>query len=149
MFIIKKVNYNKKAYLQLLLLADPSERMIDLYLDNGDMYVLSDNNKIICEAVVVKISDKVCEIKNIATNEEYQRKGYAKKLLEYLFGIYKTDCKDMYVGTTKAVMPFYNKLGFQYSYTKNNFFKDNYNASIFEDGAQCIDMIYLKRDLMG
>ena len=36
---IQKVEGRKKAYLDLLLLADPSEDMIDRYLERSDMYV--------------------------------------------------------------------------------------------------------------
>ena len=37
---IRQVTENKKAYLELLLLADEQESMIDRYLDRGTMYVL-------------------------------------------------------------------------------------------------------------
>jgi hypothetical protein len=39
---IKKIEENKKDYLDLLLLADESEDMIDRYLERGDLYVLFD-----------------------------------------------------------------------------------------------------------
>ena len=42
---------NKKAYIELLLLADEQEDMIDRYLDKGKMYLLDDNG-IKCECVV-------------------------------------------------------------------------------------------------
>lgn len=147
MVTIKEIKSDKKDYLSLLLLADPCEEMIDLYLDKGDMYVLNDENKTICEAVVVKISNTECELKNIATDEEYQMKGYAKKLVDYLFNVYKNEYKVMLVGTTSTAIPFYNKLGFNYSHTVDNFFTDNYPEAIFEGDVQCVDMIYLKKDL--
>ena len=145
MFTIKEIKSNKKEYLSLLLFADPCEEMIDLYLDKGEVYVLKDENKTICQAVVVKISNTECELKNIATDEEYQMKGYAKKLVDYLFNVYENDYNVMFVGTTNSAIPFYNKLGFQYSHTVKNFFIDNYPETIFEGDAQCIDMIYLKK----
>lgn len=39
---IRKVVENKKAYIDLLLLADEQEDMVDKYLENGDMFVLDD-----------------------------------------------------------------------------------------------------------
>ena len=147
MYTIKEIKSNKKDYLSLLLFADPCEEMIDLYIDKGDMYVLNDHKKTICEAVVVKISSEECELKNIATDEEYQMKGYAKKLVDYISNIYKKDYKVMFVGTTSTAIPFYNKLRFKYSHTVNNFFIDNYPEAIFEGNDQCIDMLYLKKDL--
>ena len=147
MIIIKEVKNNKKEYLQLLLLADPCEDMIDLYLNKGEMYVLEEDNNIICEAVVLKVSDTECELKNIATSEEYQGKGYGKKFMDYLFNIYSINYKVMFVGTTSSTAPFYSELGFEYSHTVNNFFTDNYPEPIFEGEVQCIDMVYLKRKL--
>ncbi len=37
---IQKVTDNKKAYIDLLLLADEQEDMIDKYLERGEMFVL-------------------------------------------------------------------------------------------------------------
>ena len=40
MINIYPIFYNKKQYLDLLLLADEQESMIDRYLKRGDMFVL-------------------------------------------------------------------------------------------------------------
>ena len=68
---------NKKAYIELLLLADEQEDMIDRYLDKGKMYLLDDNG-IKCECVVTNEGNGVLEIKNIATFSENQAKGNRK-----------------------------------------------------------------------
>ena len=78
-----EVTENKKQYLDLLLLADEQEDMIDRYLDKGRMYILNDNG-IKCECVVTDEGNGVLEIKNIATVPEYQGKGYAKSLIDFL-----------------------------------------------------------------
>ncbi|MDO9044776.1 MAG: GNAT family N-acetyltransferase, partial [Methanobacteriaceae archaeon] len=63
----------------MLLLADEQENMIDKYLANGDMFALFDDDlKTVC--VVVAIDRETCELKNIATYEKYQGKGYAKAM---------------------------------------------------------------------
>ena len=80
---IIEITENKKEYLTLLLLADEQEDMIDRYLDNGRMYVLDDNG-IKCECVVTDEGNGVLEIKNIATVPEYQGKGYAKVLIDFV-----------------------------------------------------------------
>ena len=147
MLTIEEIKCNKKEYLPLLLLADPCEEMIDLYLDKGEMYILNYDNKTICEAVVVEISNTECELKNIATNEEYQMNGYAKRIVDHICNIYKKSYKVMFVGTTNTAVPFYNKLGFHYSHTVKDFFIDNYPESIFEGNVQCVDMLYLKKEL--
>lgn len=39
---IQKIIHNKKAYMDLLLLADEQESMIDKYLELGEIFILSD-----------------------------------------------------------------------------------------------------------
>lgn len=142
---IKKVTLNKNDYMDLLLLADPSEKMINSYLNKGEMFVLSVNGEVVCEAVVVKISENVCELKNLATKKEYQGYGFAKQMLQHLFQNYKNMFTTMLVGTSSP--GFYEKFGFEYSHTVSNFFIDNYDEPIFDNGVKCIDMTYLKKDL--
>ena len=80
---IIEITENKKQYLDLLLLADEQENMIDCYLNKGRMYVLDDNG-IKCECVVTNEGNGVLELKNIATAPEYQGKGYAKTLIDFI-----------------------------------------------------------------
>jgi GNAT superfamily N-acetyltransferase len=141
---IRKVTDNKKAYIDLLLLADEQENMIDWYLERGDMFVL-DDHEVKAECVVTKEADGVYELKNIAVMPDYQRKGYGKRLIEFLFSYY-TDCNRMLVGTgdVPSVLGFYKECGFEESHRIENFFTDNYDHPMFEDGTQLVDMVYLK-----
>ena len=79
--VIKKEKDNKEQYLDLLLEADPSEKLIRQYLADGDLFVLTYKNEVACVAVVTRVDDDICELKNIATEEKYRGKGYAKKML--------------------------------------------------------------------
>ena len=145
---IEKITENKKQFLDLLLLADEQEDMIDKYLGKGDMFALYDNDlKSIC--VVAAIDKETCELKNIATYEKYQCKGYGRALINFIFAFYKNHYKTMLVGTgeTPAILSFYKNCGFEISYRVKNFFTDNYAHPIFENGIQLIDMIYLKKNL--
>ena len=141
---IRKVTDNKKAYIDLLLLADEQENMIDRYLERGEMFVLDDHG-VKAECVVTKVADGVYELKNIAVMPDYQRKGYGKRLIEFLFSYY-TDCNRMLVGTgdVPSVLGFYKECGFEESHQIENFFTDNYDHPMFEDGTQLVDMVYLK-----
>ena len=143
---IRKITENKKEYLDLLLLADEQENMIDHYLERGDMFVLDDNG-VKAECVVTKEADGIYELKNIAVVPDCQRKGYGKKLIESLFSNY-TDCKTMFVGTgdCPSSLSFYKSCGFTESHRVKNFFIDNYDHPMFEDGIQLVDMVYLKRE---
>ncbi len=145
---IEKIKENKKQFLDLLLLADEQENMIDKYLPNGDLFALyGDDLKTVC--VVIPINSETCELKNIATYGEYQGKGYGRALINFISDFYKNDYKIMLVGTgeTPTILSFYESCGFEESYRIKNFFTDNYDHPMFEDGIQLIDMIYLKKDL--
>ena len=85
---IVEVTENKKKYLDLLLLADEQEDMIDRYLDTGKMYVLDDNG-VKCECVITDEGNNILEIQNIATVPEYQGKGYARALIEFIINNYR------------------------------------------------------------
>ena len=145
---IIEITENKKQYLDLLLLADEQENMIDRYLDKGNMFVLDDNG-VKCECVVTDEGKGILEIKNIATVPEYQRKGYAKALIEFLARQYSGAYSVMQVGTgdSPLTIPFYEKCGFVRSHIVPNFFTDNYDRPIFECGVQLVDMVYLQRPL--
>ena len=139
---------NKKVYSELLLLADEQEDMIARYLDKGKMYVLDDNG-IKCQCVVTNEGNGVLEIKNIATVPEYQGKGYAKAMIDFIIAKYREDYSVLQVGTgdSPSTIPFYEKCGFVRSHIIPNFFTENYNHPIYEDGIQLVDMVYLKRVL--
>lgn len=145
---IEKITNSKKQYLDLLLLADEQEDMIDRYLESGDMFALYDDDlKTVC--VAVEIDKETCELKNIATYKKYQGKGYAKALIKFLSDHYKNRYKTMLVGTgeTPTILSFYKSCGFEISHFVKNFFTDNYDHPMFEEGIQLIDMVYLKKKL--
>jgi len=141
---IIKVVRNKKEYMDLLLLADEQENMIYKYLEKGDMFLLIDEG-VKAQCVVTNEGSGVYELKNIATIPRFQNKGYGKMLINYILNYYK-DCNVMYVGTGDSTLtiPFYKKCGFKESHRVKNFFVNNYDHPIFENGKQLIDMVYLK-----
>ena len=145
---IIEVAENKKEYLTLLLLADEQEDMIDRYLERGKMYVLDDHG-MKCECVVTDEGNGVLEIKNIATVPEYQGRGYAKALIDFIVQKYSKQYAVLQVGTgdSPLTIPFYEKCGFVRSHIVANFFTDHYDHPIYEGGVQLVDMIYLQRPL--
>ena len=74
---IRKVMDEKKAYMELLLLADEQENMIDKYLERGEMFVLDDYG-VKAECVVTQEAEGIYEIKNIAVLPTFQGMGYGK-----------------------------------------------------------------------
>ncbi|MCH5209031.1 MAG: GNAT family N-acetyltransferase [Oscillospiraceae bacterium] len=134
--------------MDLLFLADEQEDMIDRYLERGTMYILDDSG-VKAECVVIEVSDRVLEIKNIATDPNHQRKGYGKVLIDFIVSKYSGKYAKLQVGTgdSQLTVPFYEKCGFQRSHIIKNFFIDNYDHPIYECGIQLVDMVYLQRKL--
>mgnify|MGYP000299415046 len=54
----------------------------------------------------------------------------------------------MLVGTgdTPSTLSFYEHCGFRISHRLKNFFTDNYDHPIYEDGKLLTDMVYLRKD---
>lgn len=144
---IVEVTADKKRYLDLLLLADEQEDMIDRYLDDGRLFVLDDDGTK-CVAVVVALNEKECELKNIATYPQHQGKGYGKAMVDHLSNLYLKAFETMYVGTgdVPKTLGFYERCSFRISHRNENFFTDNYDHPMFEDGIQLRDMVYLRKD---
>ena len=146
--VIRLITRNKKQYLPLLLMADEQENMIDRYLEQGDMYLLYDEG-VKAVAVVVRLPGRECELKNIAVEPRSMRKGYGRRLVEYLCHRYAADCSVMWVGTgdVPSTVGFYSRCGFLSSHRAEGFFTTHYDHPIYEDGVQLVDMLYLRRDL--
>ena len=146
--VIKKEKENKEQYIDLLLEADPEKEVIEKYLKDGELFVLTYKEQVACVAVVSRIDDKTCELKNIATAKKYRGQGYGQKMIKYLFNNYKQKYDQMIVGTTENNIPFYVKAGFdKYYKTIKNFFVDNYKEEIIDGDLHCIDMYYYSKDL--
>lgn len=112
------------------------------------MYVLDDNG-VKAECVVADEGDGILEIKNIATVPEYQGKGYAKALIDFIVKEYADKYSVLQVGTgdSPLTVPFYEKCGFVRSHIIPNFFTDNYDHPIFECGVKLVDMVIFQRNL--
>lgn len=110
------------------------------------MFVLNDNG-VKAQCVVTKEADGIYELKNIAVMPDFQRKGYGKILIDFVFSHY-SDCNAMLVGTgdVPSALSFYQKCGFEQSHRIKNYFTDNYDHPMFEDGIQLVDMVFLKRE---
>lgn len=136
--------------MDLLLLGDEQESMIHKYLERGELFALYDTDlKTIC--VVTQEDENTCEIKNIATYKKEQEKGYGSLMIKYIIEYYKDKYDTLLLGTGEddKILSFYKKFGFAYSHTVKDFFIDNYDHKIFENGKQLKDMIYLRMNISG
>ena len=145
---IRKVETNKKRYLDLLLLADEQEDMVDRYLERGTMCVLRDDG-VKAECVVTDEGKGILELKNIAVEPAAQGKGYGKAIVDFLVRTYTGQYAVLQVGTgdSPSTIPFYEACGFCRHHLVKNFFTDHYDHPIYECGVQLVDMVYLQRKL--
>ena len=145
---IRKIETDKKQYLDLLLLADEQEDMIDRYLERGTMYVLEDGG-VKPQCVGTDEGDNVLELKSIAVEPNWQDRGYGKAMVDFLVQTYKEQYRVLQVGTgdSPSTIPFYEACGFRRHHLVKNFFTDHYDHPIYEDGVQLVDMVYLQREM--
>ena len=112
---IKTIVENKEDYMDLLLLADEQEEMIKKYLYRGELFALFDED-LKTVSVVTQEEDNICEIKNIATYEKYQGKGYGTYMIKHIIEKYKNKCKTLLVrtGEDKRIISIYRIKGWYF-----------------------------------
>lgn len=141
---VKKI----RDFLPLLLLADEQESMIERYIGKATAYALDDGG-VKAVIVVCDEGDGVLEIKNIAVKPQFRRKGYGRRLIEFVCEQYGDRYRTLQAGTgdSPLTVPFYERCGFERAFAVKNFFTDNYDHPIFECGVQLTDMIYFVKKL--
>ncbi len=147
---IRQVTADKKRYLPLLLLADEQESMIDRYLGRADLFVMLDGEgEAVAVAAVTLEGEGTCELKNLAVAPSLQRRGFGRRMVDYLCRRYGERCHTMLVGTgdSRQTVGFYQSCGFVRSHVVPDFFTLNYDHPIIEEGKPLRDMIYLRRGL--
>jgi ribosomal protein S18 acetylase RimI-like enzyme len=146
--LIKIISENKWEFLPLLLQGDEEESAIAKYLDRGELFALYDSD-LKCICVATNEGGGVVEIQNIATDEHYRRQGYARKLIDYVAEHFKSRFDKIILGTgdVPGVLTFYNKCGFAVTHKIADYFTDNYDHPIIEEGVMLKDKVYLERIL--
>lgn len=147
---IEEITKNKTDFMRILLIGDEEESMVNKYLSRSTLFVLYYENTPTSVCAVMPIDDNTVEIKNLATRPEYQNKGCASKLLDFVFNKYKENFNSVILGTgeNEKTLSFYKKRGFVETRRIRNFFINNYSRPIFENGKQLTDMIYLEKRLL-
>lgn len=135
--------------MSLLLMADPDEKMVRVYIKDAALFVAVDDDKTVGVVVITGDQDNF-ELKNIAVDKSFQGQGIAKILIEHSFSYVKSQQgRSMIVGTGNSSLgqlALYQKCGFRLSHIIPNFFA-SYQPEIIENGIRCVDMVVLKIDL--
>ena len=145
----RRIEAEKRNFLPLLLLGDEQEDMIDRYLDRGVLTALYDGGlRAVC--VVTAEGPGVFEIKNLAVEPAFHRRGYGRAMVEQV----ARDCRDaggrqLLVGTgdSPLTLPFYRACGFREHHRVPDFFLQHYDHPIYEGGRRLVDMVYLSMEL--
>lgn len=142
------VTEGKKRYLPLLLLGDEQESMIDRYLEEGALYIWKEGEETAGVCVVTDQGNGVLELKNIAVDSRFQRRGIGRAMIEALAKRYRGSYRVLLAGTGEApsTLGFYQHCGFTYSHRVKDFFLQ-YDHPIVEEGVQLKDMMYFQRTL--
>jgi ribosomal protein S18 acetylase RimI-like enzyme len=145
---IRIITEHKKDYLPLLLLGDESENQIDKYLERGELFALYYGD-LKCVCVITDEGNGTLEIQNIATDERYQRQGYASKLMNHITEYYKERYDKIILGTgdVPGILAFYERREFAATHRLPDYFTENYDHPMFEDGVLLKDKVYLERKL--
>jgi len=87
------------------------------------------------------------EIQNLATDERYQRQGYALKLINHIAEHYKGQYNKIILGTgdVPGILEFYERRGFAVTHRLPDYFTENYDHPMIEDGVLLKDKVYLER----
>jgi ribosomal protein S18 acetylase RimI-like enzyme len=148
---IKAIAHSRERFLDLLLLANPSEEMVLKYLEVGYLFVLFEGDEAYGVIHLAPQEGNVIEIKNLAVKQEAQGLGYGKKLVQHARAFCKQRGYDkIIVGTGNSSInnvAFYQKVGFRFLSILRDFFTAHYDEPIFENGIQCRDMLLLELDL--
>lgn len=141
---INEVTGSREDYWPLLLLADPSREMVRRYFNDGFMLKATEGDKITGIIITVPIDQLSWEIKNLAVEEACQGRGIGRALISAVANRLQKGTA-LLVGTSDLGAEFYRKCGFSYYRTEREFFTKHYPEPIFENGVQCVNMIYLKQ----
>jgi len=148
-FQIKLITNHKDYPYDLLLLADETVAAIDKYLYDSLVYVVFETAKPIAVFCLYPVDSETLEIKNIAVSPDFQCMGLGSQLLDFIKANYQ-QYPNLIVGTADcglAQIRFYERNGFVKYAIRKDFFIENYEQPIYENGTLLKDMIMLRYTL--
>lgn len=147
----RALGLNDQVPYELLLLADPSQELVEAYLKHSEIYIAAVSRDILGAVVLTPLSDGTIEIKNVSVQPKFQGQGIGSFLISQAIQIcMERKLKSIYIGTANSSvrqLALYQKLGFVVCELRKNYFIENYPEAIFEDGVQARDMVVLVRNL--
>ncbi|WP_461178349.1 GNAT family N-acetyltransferase [Virgibacillus ainsalahensis] len=149
--LIRELSKDEDLPLELLLLADPSEKLVREYVTRGKCFIMNPDGIILGTYVLIPTRPETVEIVNVAVDENYHGQGYGKQLILHAIETAKRDgYKTIEIGTGNSgvvQLALYQKCGFRMTSIDRDFFVRHYDEPIFENGIQVLDMVRLSQDL--
>lgn len=148
---IRKLAPGEQAPMALLLSADPSNEMVEDYVNRGECFIVESETEMVGVFVLLPTRPGTVELINVAVIENHQGKGIGKWLVQEAIGKAKSKgYKTIEMGTGNSSvgqLALYQKCGFRITGVDEDFFVRHYLEEIVENGIQCLDMIRLSQDL--
>lgn len=150
-YIIRALQQNEKLPMDLLLFADPSNASIEKYIHKSKVFVAVEDALVVGGYVLMEIAHNKAEIMNVAVAESHQGKGIGKALVQHAIKSARLLCMEsIEIGTGNSSiqqLALYQKCGFRLKEIIHDYFIDNYDEPIFENGIQYRDMVRLENYL--
>lgn len=144
---IEEIDKDKRrSFLDLLLIGDESEKMVNSYIDTGRMFAGKIGQETIAVIIAVELGEQLVEIKNIAVDSRYRRRGVGSEMVNHIKRSHEGCVLQLGTGESPSTLGFYKSLGFIYSHRVRDFFTDNYDHPIVEEGVVLNDMLFLRLD---
>ncbi|MDM5213946.1 GNAT family N-acetyltransferase [Peribacillus sp. NJ4] len=148
---IRELLREESPPMHLLLLADPSRKLVEAYLGSGTCFVAEMDKRMIGVYVLLQKGPELIEIMNIAVDERHHGKGIGKQLIGHAISHAREQgYKTIEIGTGNSgigQLALYQKCGFRITGIDHDFFNINYTEAIYENGIQCQDMIRLSQSI--
>lgn len=144
---IDKFHNDLRRFMPLLLIGDESEKMIERYIDRGTLYASFIDEEAVAVCLTTIEDNGMIEIKNLAVVPEHRKKGIGRTMLAHIENVNKGRTIILGTGETPSTLRFYEACGYRRSHIVHNFFKDNYDIPIIEEGVELCDMIYFTKDV--
>lgn len=145
--LIEEVTAEKDSYEDLLLIGDEQPEMIERYIGRSRLFIGYLKGVPVSCIAVTEESLQLVEIRNLAVIQDFRNRGIGKAMLHYAESLYPGRIIQLGTGETPSTLRFYKNCGYDYSHTVPDFFTDNYDHPIIEEGVVLKDMIYLRKKM--
>ena len=150
MIELKPVPGEREGFLPLLLEADESEPVVRSYLDEGELFAITDDGVDVGVALLIS-QERALEIKNIAVDQASRGRGVGAGAIDAIADLGRDrGFERLLVGTANSstdVLRFYQRCGFRIVGVRRGFF-DAYPEEIWEDGIRARDFIEMELELV-